>query len=96
LGGRLEVARGDLAFEVVELRRFQSALVAFVLQSAKGLESAVLVEFQPVANGTGTDAEELGDVIERPSLIQPEQGGKPVVDAGVFLLATEFLDLLAE
>ena len=37
LGRRLEASGGDLAFEMVELRRLQSARVALVLQGTKGL-----------------------------------------------------------
>src|SRR5262249_36362729 len=85
---RLEAAGGDLALEVVELGRLQSAPVAFVLQGAEGLQSAALVQFQPVVDRAGTDAEELGDLIERQSLPQPEQGRETVGDAHVFLLAT--------
>src|SRR5258708_4771564 len=96
LGRRLEASGGDLAFEVVELRRFQSAQVAFIVEPTKGLQSAALVEFQPVAHRAATDAKELTDVLGRASFIPPEQGGETVVDARVFLLASEFFDLFAE
>ena len=58
----LEASGGDLAFEVVELARFQSAWVAFILQSTKGLQPAALVKFQPVANSARTDPEEFRDL----------------------------------
>ena len=63
LGRRLEASGGDLAFEVVELRRFQSAQVALVVEGAKRLQSVALVQFDPVAHGPATDAQELGDVL---------------------------------
>jgi hypothetical protein len=80
-------ASGNLAFEVVELGRLQSTWVALIFQSRKRLQSAALVKFQPVANGAGTDAEELGDLFGRASLAQPQQGGEAVVKAKVFVLA---------
>ncbi len=96
MGRRLEASRGDLAFEVVELCGLQSAWIPFVVQGLQRLESAALVEFQPVSHGAAADAKELRAVVERPALIQPEQNGQAVVDADVFLLATKFFDLLAE
>ena len=95
LGRRVKASGGDLAFEVIELRRFQSARIAFVLEGAKSLQAAALVEFDPVANSSAGDAKELGDVFTRASLIQRQKSGETVVDANVFLLAAKFFDLLA-
>jgi hypothetical protein len=91
----VEASGGDLAFEVVELRRCQSTPVALIREGPKGFQSVALVKFDPVANGTRTDAEELGNVLGRASLIPPKQSGEAVVEARVFLLASEFFDLLA-
>jgi hypothetical protein len=96
LSRRFEAAGGDRVLEVVELAGLESTRVAFVLQGAKGLESALLVKFQPVADSAGTDVEKFRNLIERQTFAQPEQGGKAVVDANIFLFAAQFFDLLAQ
>src|SRR5262249_4517190 len=63
LGGRREASAGDRAFAVVEWRRFPSARVALVLEGQPRLQPTALVELQPVADGAGTDSEELGDLV---------------------------------
>jgi hypothetical protein len=95
LGSCLEAAGGDLTFEEVELARLELAQVAFVLQGAEGLESATLVEFQPVVRGARTDPQELSNLVEGQSLVQPEQGRETVLQANVFLFATELFNPLA-
>ena len=44
--------------DLVELRRLESTRVALVFQGAERLQSAALVELQPVVDGAWTDAEE--------------------------------------
>src|SRR5262245_41474876 len=89
----LEAAGGDLSLERVELARPESARVAVVLQGEEGLQSAAVVELQPVADGAGADAEEFRDLFERPALAQPQQGRETIVEAHVILLAPQFVNL---
>jgi hypothetical protein len=96
LGGRLEAAGGDFAFEEVELRRLESARVALVLQGAEGVQTAALVEIEPVADRAWTDTEQGSNLLRGLALVQPQQGGQAVMNADVFLVAAFFFDLLAQ
>jgi hypothetical protein len=70
----LEAAGGDLTLEVVELGRLESAWIPLVVESAQGLQAVAAVQLQPVADGAGADAEEIGNLLNRSALTQPEQG----------------------
>src|SRR5262249_14124536 len=94
LGGRVEAARGDLAFEVVELGGLQSARIALVVQSAEGVQAAALIEIQPVADGAWRNIEQERHLIAAVALVQPEEGSEAVMNPHVFLFAAKLFNLL--
>jgi hypothetical protein len=95
LSRALEASGGDLAFELIELGRRESARVALVVQAAQQLQAARSKEGEPVRERARADIEEVGHFVGRVTLVQPQQGRQTLVDACISFVAAQFLNLLA-
>jgi hypothetical protein len=93
LASAVELAGGHFLLELVDLARCQVADIALVVQDEQSVEALVAEDAQPIAQATLAHMQEVSDLRDGFTIIEPKQCEESLLDLARKVGTKEFLDL---